>query len=173
MKIAIVDDEKIFCDSLVFEFKDDGYDAYPYYDLVSFLNSGKTFDVIFLDMKIDVDNSLKYLEEIRQIHLQSKIYILTGFGSIATTVEAIKKGADDYLLKPISYLLLKEKVEKANNELTTEDSETYDVMTLDRAEREYIEYILASCDGNISKAAEKLGIHRQSLQRKLKKFTPN
>ena len=47
-----------------------------------------------------------------------------------------------------------------------------DVLSLDRVEREYIEHILVQEKGNISKAAEKLGLHRQSLQRKLKKWVP-
>ena len=44
--------------------------------------------------------------------------------------------------------------------------------SLDRHEREYIEWVLAQCDGNISQTARRLGLHRQSLQRKLRKFTP-
>ncbi|MCH2487965.1 MAG: helix-turn-helix domain-containing protein, partial [Erythrobacter sp.] len=44
--------------------------------------------------------------------------------------------------------------------------------SLYRHEREYIEYVLAECGGNISEAARRLGLHRQSLQRKLRKFTP-
>jgi two-component system response regulator RegA len=44
--------------------------------------------------------------------------------------------------------------------------------SLARHEREYIEYVLAECDGNISEAARRLGLHRQSLQRKLRKHTP-
>ena len=44
--------------------------------------------------------------------------------------------------------------------------------SLARHEREYIEYVLAECDGNISEAARRLGLHRQSLQRKLRKYSP-
>ena len=43
-------------------------------------------------------------------------------------------------------------------------------MTLAEKEREYIEYVLVKCDNNISKAAKILGLHRQSLQRMLKKY---
>jgi ActR/RegA family two-component response regulator len=43
--------------------------------------------------------------------------------------------------------------------------------SLARNEREYIEYVMAQCGGNISHAARLLGLRRQSLQRKLKKFT--
>ena len=44
--------------------------------------------------------------------------------------------------------------------------------SLYRHEREYIEFVLAECNGNISQAARRLGLHRQSLQRKLRKYTP-
>ena len=45
--------------------------------------------------------------------------------------------------------------------------------SLYRHEREYIEFVLSECGGNISQAARRLGLHRQSLQRKLRKYTPN
>ena len=51
-------------------------------------------------------------------------------------------------------------------DITLSESE----MTLAEKEREYIEYVLVKCDGNISKAAKILGLHRQSLQRMLRKY---
>jgi two-component system response regulator RegA len=48
----------------------------------------------------------------------------------------------------------------------------YQAPSLARHEWEYIEYVLARCDGNITRAAKELGIHRQSLQRKLRKYPP-
>ena len=60
--------------------------------------------------------------------------------------------------------------------LLTDDDESTSIpeqfQSLDRHEREYIEWVLAQCDGNISQAARRLGLHRQSLQRKLRKYTP-
>ena len=44
--------------------------------------------------------------------------------------------------------------------------------SLAKHEREYVEYVLAATGGNISEAARRLGLHRQSLQRKLRKYPP-
>ncbi len=99
-----------------------------------------------------------------------KILILTGYGSITTAVEAVRRGAIDYLLKPASFA----QIEKALNEGPTSKAEeqTSDLKspTLHDKENEYIDYVLLKNDGNISRAAKELGLHRQSLQRKLKKF---
>lgn len=54
-----------------------------------------------------------------------------------------------------------------------DDTDDYQAPSLARHEWEYIEYVLARCDGNITRAAKELGIHRQSLQRKLRKYPPN
>jgi two-component system response regulator RegA len=95
---------------------------------------------------------------------------LTGYGSIATAVQATKNGATNYLTKPID-------MDELEHTLITggPDEETPipdEFQSLDRHEREYIEYVLNECGGNISQAARRLGLHRQSLQRKLRKFTP-
>ncbi len=58
------------------------------------------------------------------------------------------------------------------DEAEPETTAQKDHPSLARHEREYIEYVLAECGGNISEAARRLGLHRQSLQRKLRKYTP-
>jgi len=90
---------------------------------------------------------------------------------IATAVRAVQLGASNYLTKPI----WPEDLERAlAGELPTDalDPEQWEAPSLARHEREYIEYVLAQSDGNVSQAARRLGLHRQSLQRKLRKFTP-
>jgi two-component system response regulator RegA len=68
-----------------------------------------------------------------------------------------------------------DQVERALHEEADEEGEIPipdEFQSLYRHEREYIEYVLAQCEGNISQAARRLGLHRQSLQRKLRKYTP-
>ena len=95
--------------------------------------------------------------------------VLTGYGSIATAVQAVKLGAHDYLTKPIDFDTLERTLQGGG---AHEDAAEPEAQSLARHEREYIEYILAECGGNISQAARRLGLHRQSLQRKLRKYTP-
>jgi two-component system response regulator RegA len=111
------------------------------------------------------------VEEITQRSPKCRVVILTGYGSIATAVKAIRVGAIDYLTKPATVCAI-ERALKGNGSVSTAVIQPSDSTkpSLARQEREYIENILADCNGNVTKAAEQLGIHRQSLQRKLRKY---
>lgn len=117
------------------------------------------------------------LELVRALHAmdeQMQIVVLTGYGTIATAVEAVRAGAADYLTKPVDTDQILGAFEKANNNdpeepLTLPDAQT---PSLARVEWDYIHRVLSDCGGNISQAARKLGIHRRSLQRKLQKLPP-
>jgi len=93
--------------------------------------------------------------------------VLTGYGSIATAVEAVRLGARDYLTKPCH----------ADRILAAFDADpapaaepSFETPSLARVEREHIERVLSECGGNVSKAARVLGMHRRTLQYKLAKF---
>ena len=93
-----------------------------------------------------------------------------GDDEVPGAAPAVKLGAHHYLTKPCE----PEAIEQA---LTSEGGDPSVAVpesppSLARHEREYIEYVLASTGGNISEAARKLGLHRQSLQRKLRKYPP-
>jgi two-component system response regulator RegA len=92
---------------------------------------------------------------------------LSGYGSITTAVEAVKRGATDYLTKPASFEL----IEAALMGRRTKAGEDLKTPSLSEIEHEYIDFLLTKNQGNITKTAKELGLHRQSLQRKLKKYT--
>ena len=117
------------------------------------------------------------LELVRALHAmdeQMQIVVLTGYGTIATAVEAVRAGAGDYLTKPVDTDQILAAFEKANNNDPEEPLLSSDAQTpsLARVEWDYIHRVLSDCGGNISQAARKLGIHRRSLQRKLQKLPP-
>jgi two-component system response regulator RegA len=89
--------------------------------------------------------------------------VLTGYGSIATAVEAMKLGAASYLTKPADADQI---VAAFDGKQPRADAE---VPSLARVEWEHIQRVLTDCGGNVSRAARALGIHRRSLQRKLSK----
>ena len=92
--------------------------------------------------------------------------MMTGYASVATAVEAIKAGADDYLLKPVSV----DAILRVLADDPPAPAEEADAMIpLGRLEWEHIQQALRATDGNISAAARMLGVHRRSLQRKLTK----
>ena len=120
-----------------------------------------------LDLKMEGDSGLVLLPKLLELDAEMRVLILTGYSSIATAVEAIKRGACNYLCKPAD----------ANDVLVALLSDKADVETLvpenpmsvDRIQWEHIQRVLAEHDGNISATARALGMHRRTLQRKLQK----
>lgn len=168
--LLLIDDDKDLRESLRLEFADRGYDVWEAGSLqdVQQLLPLSTFRFALLDLRLNLDNGLDIIPEILQAHPSCRIVVLTGYGSIATAVEAVKRGAVNYLTKPVPI----ERIEKALwmdlDETPTIGEDTHE--SLERHEQEYLEYVLLQCQGNVSQAARWLGIHRQSLQRKLKRM---
>ena len=98
-----------------------------------------------------------------------EIVVLTGYGSIATAVEAMRLGARDYLTKPCHADRILAAFE-AEPSPPREENPEYEIPSLARLEWEHIERVLRECNGNISKTARVLGMHRRTLQHKLAKF---
>ncbi|MCL7461458.1 response regulator transcription factor [Pseudomonas sp. NW5] len=124
-------------------------------------------DYAVLDLKMDGDSGLVLLPRLLELDSEMRVVILTGYSSIATAVEAIKRGACNYLCKPAD----------ADDVLAALVSEHVDVdslvpenpMSVDRLQWEHIQRVLTEHDGNISATARALGMHRRTLQRKLQK----
>jgi two-component system response regulator RegA len=101
------------------------------------------------------------------------LVVLTGYGSIATAIEALRAGARDYLTKPAELERIVAALEGRGSVapgVAAAASVAPAVPSLARVEWEHIQRVLADCDGNVSQAARLLGVHRRSLQRKLAKF---
>jgi len=93
--------------------------------------------------------------------------VLTGYGSIATALEAVRLGARHYLTKPAD---ADEILSVLSRERPAANAPPMAAPPLARVEWEHINRVLADCGGNVFRAARVLGIHRRSLQRKLSKF---
>ncbi len=170
--LLIVEDNDRFAETLASEFRDRGY-AVQRANSLSAIKAIKNLDAQFavVDLRLGADSGLDAIQTILARSPNAKIVVLTGYGSIATAVKATKLGAVGYLMKPADV----DQVERALNGEEIDDDEIpipTEFQSLYRHEREYIEFVLAECSGNISQAARRLGLHRQSLQRKLRKYTP-
>ena len=122
-----------------------------------------------VDLKMEGPSGLALIPELRTLNPKMKILVLTGYASIATTVDAIKSGADNYLPKPADADQI---LRALNNDLDNEDvpADIPDTpMSVNRLEWEHIQKVLHEHDGNISATARALGMHRRTLQRKLAK----
>jgi len=173
--LLIVEDNQRFAEALAAEFRDRDYEVFIALNLDGireFENTPIHFAIV--DLRLRADNGMDAIPIIRSWSPRAKIVVLTGYGSIATAVQATKQGADSYLTKPVDIAMI-ENAFRSGDAAVAEDREDSlgpEYPSLARNEREYIEYVLAECDGNISEAARRLGLHRQSLQRKLRKHTP-
>jgi len=164
-KLLIIDDDARLRAALVEDFRERGYETFDCAQVSEF--KGHVFDYAIVDLRILGDSGLSAVTELRKQNAKCKIVILTGYGSVATAVEAMKLGAVNYLNKPASA----DTIEAALQDRLKETQALQNrVKHLDEQEHEYIEFILAQNKGNITRTAQQLGIHRQSLQRKLKKY---
>ena len=125
-------------------------------------------DFALIDLRLGSESGLELIDPLRRSQPQIRIVLLTGYASVATAVEAIKRGADNYLLKPTTVdLILRTLAEFPTDAPPPEPQPT--MTPLSRLEWEHIHQALAETNGNVSAAARLLGMHRRSLQRKLAK----
>ncbi len=121
-----------------------------------------------VDLRIGADSGLNAIKLLLEQNPEIKIVMLTAYASIATTVEAMKLGAVNYLTKPASVQDIIEKLEGDDTETETPIEET--PLSVKRLEWEHLQKVLLEHDGNISAAARALNMHRRTLQRKLQKY---
>jgi two-component system response regulator RegA len=171
-KLLVVDDDDAFREAMELEFTDRGYSVITAHDQRTALGMAAVHKPQFavIDLRLEGERGLEVLADLVERLPGIRSVVLTGYGSIATAVEAIKIGAIHYLTKPCDPDAVEKAFDKVEGDPTVAISES--PPSLARHEREYIEYVLASTGGNISEAARRLGLHRQSLQRKLRKYPP-
>lgn len=169
MKLLLVDDDITFAEVLSQALIKRGYEirvAHSVDEAITCL-TGFCPEYAIVDLKMPGDSGLQLVKQLHEINNKMKIVMLTGYASITTAVEAIKLGATQYLTKPAD---ADDIVNAFNYSAGKADVPIPDErVPLERLEWEYIQKILIECEGNISAAARKLGLHRRTLQRKLLK----
>jgi two-component system, response regulator RegA len=124
-----------------------------------------SLDFALIDLRLATESGLDLIKPLRQAQPRMRIVLMTGYASVATAVEAIKRGANDYLLKPTTV----DTILRTLSATAVAPEEPQTMMPLSRLEWEHIHQALAETNGNVSAAARLLGMHRRSLQRKLAK----
>src|SRR5271154_3980377 len=122
-----------------------------------------------VDMRLGDGNGLDVISAMKKRRPEARAIILTGYGNIATAVNAVKLGAVDYLAKPVDaddvvaalLALDNKKIEPPENP-----------MSADRVRWEHIQRIYELCSRNVSETARRLNMHRRTLQRILAKRAP-
>jgi two-component system response regulator RegA len=125
-----------------------------------------------VDLRMPGGSGLEVVSALRSIDPATAVVVLTGYGSIATALEAVRRGALHYLQKPVDADELLAAFARGGPLPAEELPQDPAAPSLARAEWEHIQRVLADAGGNISEAARRLGLHRKSLQRKLQKHPP-
>lgn len=103
MKILIIDDERSIRNSLKEILADEGYDVDVAEDGASgcAMVDKEKYSIIFCDIKMPGMDGLEVLDKLNEMGVDSAVVMISGHGDIATAVECIKKGAFDYIPKPL------------------------------------------------------------------------
>jgi two-component system response regulator RegA len=169
--LLIVDDDKPFLERLARAMESRGFAVTTANSVASGLRALEHATPAFavIDMRLGDGNGLDVIAALMRRRPDARGIVLTGYGNIATAVNAVKLGAFDYLAKPadaddvVAALLAVEgkKVEPPDNP-----------MSADRVRWEHIQRIYELCGRNVSETARQLNMHRRTLQRILAKRAP-
>ena len=123
--------------------------------------SEEQVDVVLLDMNFSLgvntgQDGLFWLRTLKKLHPDTPVVLMTAYADVQLAVKGLKNGAADFVTKPWDndelVRTLRDAVEKSREVVT----------------QQHVHHVVDRCHGNMSKAAELLGITRQTLYRKLK-----
>jgi len=173
LRVLLIDDDARFLAQLSRSLARRGFEVESALNSLSALRMARHFrpDAILLDLRLGEESGLQIIPRLRNGQAQRRIIVLTGYASIATAVEAIKRGANDYLPKPAHMAAILSALNATEDDLSISiTAEAPQQMApLATLEWEHIQQALADSGGNVSQAARRLGMHRRTLQRKLSK----
>jgi len=169
--LLIVEDDKSFLQRLARAMEGRGFSVTTADSVADGLSQLEAASPAFavVDMRLEDGNGLDVISALKRRRPDARAIILTGYGNIATAVNAVKLGAVDYLSKPVDaddvaaalLALDGRKVEPPENP-----------MSADRVRWEHIQRIYELCGRNVSETARRLNMHRRTLQRILAKRAP-
>jgi len=169
--LLIVEDDKLFLQRLARAMEGRGFavtTAETVADgLIKVDQIGPAFAVV--DMRLGDGNGLDVISALKKRRPEARAIVLTGYGNIATAVNAVKLGAVDYLAKPA------DADDVVNALLAIENKGVQppaNPMSADRVRWEHIQRIYELCGRNVSETARRLNMHRRTLQRILAKRAP-
>jgi two-component system response regulator RegA len=174
LAILLVDDDGPFRDRLAQAFIKRGFAVETAGDYEEAVERARTFRPhrAIVDLRMPGRSGLELVRALIELNDDIEVLVLSGYGSITTAVDAIRLGAVNFLPKPADVDDILVAFDRSKAKVTVSEEDPTTVPSLARAEWEHINRVLAECDGNVSLAARRLGIHRRSLQRKLQKPAP-
>ena len=169
--LLIVEDDKSFLQRLARAMEGRGFSVTTAESVADGLAQLETASPAFavVDMRLEDGNGLDVISALKRRRPDARAIILTGYGNIATAVNAVKLGAVDYLSKPV----VADDVVAALLAVDGRKAEPPEnPMSADRVRWEHIQRIYELCGRNVSETARRLNMHRRTLQRILAKRAP-
>ena len=169
--LLIVEDDKSFLQRLARAMEGRGFTVTTAESVADGLTQLETTSPAFavVDMRLEDGNGLDVISALKRRRPDARAIILTGYGNIATAVNAVKLGAVDYLSKPVDA----DDVVAALLALEGRRADPPEnPMSADRVRWEHIQRIYELCGRNVSETARRLNMHRRTLQRILAKRAP-
>ena len=135
--------------------------------LVATLAKEENVDAVLLDMNFSLgvnsgQDGLFWLRTIKKLYPNPPVVLITAYADVQLAVKGLKYGAADFVTKPWDN-------DKLIATLHDAIDKNREVLPLEQMEQEHVQRAVEQCHGNMSRAAEMLGITRQTLYKKLKK----
>lgn len=164
--LLVCDDDEPFRRRLARSLRDRGYCVYEACTAEEGLEVYREYSPkqVLIDLRMPGEDGLWLVKQISTCNRGAQIVVLTGFGSIQTAMDAVRLGAMNYVTKPAS-------IDQILNSFAPsgQPASQHVMPSLAEVEAEYVQRVLDHHDGNVSKSAKVLGLHRRSLQRMLKR----
>ncbi|MEE8575812.1 MAG: response regulator, partial [candidate division Zixibacteria bacterium] len=114
-RIIIIDDEQRMCESLTALLTKAGMDVRAFQvstEAIEVIKSERV-DLVVSDIKMPLMDGIEILKAVKQIDDEIPVILMTGYASLETALEAVQRGAYDYLLKPVEFAQLELTVKRA------------------------------------------------------------
>jgi two-component system response regulator RegA len=172
--VLVVDDDRTFNTRLCRALADRGWNAQAALDADAALGIARSArpNLAIVDLRLPGMNGLDLIQKLHEIDRRICIVMLTGYGNISTALTATRLGASHYMNKPVDADQILEAYERIQASECAGEFDENSIPSLAMVEWEYMQRVLAGCNGNVTQAAKLLGLHRRSLQRKLSKYPP-
>jgi two-component system response regulator RegA len=172
--LLLVDDDEPFRERMARALRARGFEVFTAggHDSAVQLAEAHRPDFAIVDLRLPDTNGHEVARDIIPVSPDTKLVMLTGYGSIVSAVEAIQLGVHQYLTKPLDADELVAALDRLDGGHAPGEVAPEGTPSLARTEWEHIQRVLGDTGGNISETARRLGIARRTLQLKLKKYPP-
>jgi two-component system response regulator RegA len=126
-------------------------------------------DYVVLDTRFADGSGFDVIARLKALRPEARAIVVTGHGSIATAVAAVKLGAHDFLAKPADAVSIEAALRSDGTALPPPPAAP---MSAERVRWEHIQRVYEQCGRNVSETARRLSMHRRTLQRILAKRAP-